>query len=335
MRYLVLAAAAVLSLSNVAQAASRNDSKLGATSILTDSSVTVPFPEGILVRGREVYVAGPATFGTAGTGPSEIRVHDVNTGALKRILTIQGQDLSQEHALTCLTMDGRGRLYVIETQQGVLRLDPDTGAQEHYAPAPTVLEGGPFPLPNDLTFDHDGWLYITDSFQGALWRVPPGGGTIELWFRSPELASGMFQFGPNGIRMHPRGKELWFTHTAGDALYALPLVDAPQPSDLRLVHRFTPGSGPDGLAFGASGRVYVALAYSNQLSVLERSNGLLLEGRVGGTAPWDSPANVAFTSNGSVLLTNHAITSGRPESFMVLDVFVDDRAARSARPRVP
>lgn len=334
MRYLVLAVA-VLVLSNAAQASSKHERKLGATSVLADSSVTVPFPEGIAVRGREVYVSGPATFGTAGTGPSEIRVHDVKSGALKRILTIQGQDLSQEHALSCLTLDGQGRLYVIDTQQGILRLDPVTGAQEHYAPPPAVLEGGAFPLPNDLTFDNNGWLYITDSFQGAIWRVPPGGGSMELWFRSPELATGMFQFGPNGIQVHPRGKELWFTHTAGEALYALPLVDAPRPSDLRLVHRFTPGSGPDGLAFGASGRVYVALAYSNQLAVLEGRNGPRMERRVGGSAPWDAPANVAFSHNGSVLLTNHAVLSGRAESFMVLEVFVDDRAARGARPRVP
>lgn len=335
MRHLVLAA--VLLLSSLAQASGSAERRPGSTRILVDPSVSVPFPEGIGVRGREVFVSGPATFGTAGTGPSEVRVYDVHTGELKRTLTIQGQDLSQEHALSCLTFDGRGRLYVVDTQQGILRLDPETGAQEVYAPPPYVLEpsSGAFPLPNDLTFDDRGFLYVTDSFQGTLWRIPPGGGSIQPWFRSARLASGPFQFGPNGIRLHPNGRELWFTHSQDESLYALPLVNAPRDSDLRRVHRFAPGSGPDGIAFGLTGRLYVALALSNQLGVLTPFFGRMLETRVGGQEPWDAPANIAFSGDGSALVTNHAIYSANPEHFLVLDVAVYDLAGRMAKPRVP
>lgn len=334
MRILALAAA-VLMLSLPAQAHGPKGRKIGATQVHSDSSVMVPFPEGVAVRNNEVYVAGPATFGTAGTGPSEIRVFHARTGQLKRILTIQGQDLSQEHALSCITFDGRGRLYVIDTQQGILRLDPHSGKQTRYAPPPAMLDGGAFPLPNDLAFDDRGWLYVTDSFQGAIWRVPPGGGQMQLWFRSPELASGPFQMGPNGVRVHPWRNELWFTHTEKDTVYALPLVNAPRPSDLRPVYHFAPGSGPDGLTFGASGRVYVALANTHQLAILETKDDLIFEARVGGGQLWDAPANIAFSSTGSALLTNHAIASGRAESFMLLDVFVNDREARTPQPYVP
>ena len=41
--------------------------------------------------------------------------------------------------------------------------------------------------------------------------------------------------------------------------------------------------------------------------------------------PYDSPANVAFGKNGSILLTNHAFATMIPSNFTVLDVFVDDK----------
>ena len=333
MRNLVLAAA--LLLSSLALAADSAERRPGSTRILVDSSEMVPFPEGIAVRGREVFVSGPATFGTAGTGPSEVRVFDVRTGALKRVLTIQGQDLSQEHALSCIAFDGRDRLYVIDTQQGVLRLDPDTGAQEVYAPAPPLLPGNFASLPNDLAFDDKGWLYVTDSFQGAIFRIPPGGNAIQPWFSSPALATAPGVIGMNGIRLHPNGREIWFTHSQNESIYSLPLVNAPKQTDLKREYSFAPGSGVDGIAFGLSGRLYVALAYSNQLAVLTPFFGHVLETRIGGNGPWHAPANVAFSGDGSALVANHAITTGNPEHFLVLDTEVYDLAGRMAKPRVP
>lgn len=48
---------------------------------------TVPFPpgfpEGIAVDGKNVYVAGPASFDTAGTLPSKVFAFDTKTGAFE------------------------------------------------------------------------------------------------------------------------------------------------------------------------------------------------------------------------------------------------------------
>jgi sugar lactone lactonase YvrE len=332
MRPLVLSA--VLLLSSLALAADSAERRPGSTRVLVDSSATVPFPEGIAVRGREVFVSGPAVFGNT-TLPPEVRVYDVDTGAWKRTLSIQGQDPERGYALSCITFDGSGRLYVIDLQQGVLRLDPVTGAQEVYAPPPPLLPGNFASLPNDLAFDDKGSLYVTDSFQGAIWRIPPGGGVIEPWFHSPELATAPGVIGMNGIRLHPNGRELWFTHTQNESIYSLPLVSAPLASSLRREYLFAPGSGPDGLAFGLSGRLYVALAFSNELAVLGSYFGRIHEARVGGHAPWDAPANIAFSGDGSALVTNHALFTANPQHFLVLDVAVYELAGRMARPRVP
>lgn len=306
---------------------------VGDVRVLSDVEESVPFPEGIVVSGDKFYVSGPAIFPTSGTPPSRIGVFDVKTGELLKTLVIQGQDTAQEHALSSLTLDGAGRLYVIDTQQGVLRIDPETGAQEHYAPPLAPLEKGSpmFPLPNDLAFDAKGWLYITDSFQGAIWRIPPGGGAPVLWFRAPKLAVAPMQFGPNGVRVHPQRNELWFIHTQSNVLYSLPLVDKPKASQLRVVHRFAQGAGPDGVVFGKSGKLYVTLAISNQLAVLTPKGKGFTETHLGEKASWDAPANMAFTDTGALLVTNHASLSRKAENFLVLELFVKDAQAVSAR----
>lgn len=318
-----MALAVGLMLSHPVLAAER---PVGDVRVLSDVKESVPYPEGIVVDGERFYVSGPAIFPTAGTPPSRIGVFEVKTGALLKTIEIQGQDIDQEHALSSLTMDGQGRLYVIDTQQGVLRINPETGAQERYAPPLTPLDKGSpaFPLPNDLVFDAKGWLYITDSFQGAIWRIPPGGGTPVVWFRAPQLAVGPMQFGPNGVRIHPKRNELWFLHTQSNVLYSLPLVDKPKASQMRVVHRFAEGTGPDGVVFGKSGKLYVTLAISNQLAVLTPKGKGFTQSLLGEKAPWDAPANMAFTGTGSLLVTNHASLSRRVESFAVLDVLVKD-----------
>lgn len=58
-----------------------------------------------------------------------------------------------------------------------------------------------------------------------------------------------------------------------------------------------------------------------------------VSGAAGGYS--DSPANVAFNKQGSLLLTNHAFATMIPANFTVLDVFVDDKAFPLVRPTIP
>src|ERR687886_767698 len=48
-------------------------------------------PEGIAVNGNRVYVAGPASFDTAGAPPSYVIAYDTRTGETVRTYTIQGE----------------------------------------------------------------------------------------------------------------------------------------------------------------------------------------------------------------------------------------------------
>lgn len=309
------------------------------------------FPEGVAVWGSHAYVASPATFGTAGMGPSRIFVYHLRTGRLEREIVIQGQDLSQEHALSELAFDRQGRLYVIETQQGVLRMDRRGRRQEVYAPALPDLRpcqgqppGAPCsptgvdlpPLPNGLAFDHAGNLYVTDSLQATLFRIPPGGGAPQVWYQDERLDTG---FGPNGVRVGPEGRSLYFSVTGPvlGAVYKLPLVERPGPADLEAV-AVLPLSGPDGIAFGEDGRLYVALALTSQVAVLGPQGEELArvptpEANAQAEVPVSGPAILAFDeARRALLVTNHLPAD--PSHFALLRVLVGDRGLPLPRPHI-
>lgn len=314
------------------------------------------FPEGIAVDGDTVYVAGPATLGTAGKPPSAVVAFDRHTGAQTDYFAVTGEDLSQEHANSSIAFAADG-LYVINTQLGIYRLDPQDGSQHKYsAPFPDLRPCAPLigpppcsptlvdapPIPNDMVFDDKGTAYVTDSTQATIWRVPTGGGTPTIWFQDLRLASPYI--GVNGVRIDPSGQYLYASVTTDlegmGRIYRLPLVAGPAAADLELVHTYGADNHlPDGIAFGAKGHLYVAMAGpgTSGVSVLDAAGTQVA--RLGNAAlspigPYDSPANIAFTGDGSIVLSNHAFATGLalPAQFSIIDVFVDDEGLALHRP---
>jgi len=133
--------------------------------------------------------------------------------------------------------------------------------------------------------------------------------------------SGSSAFGPNGLRFDKHSHHVYFNvtsdHTGAGIVYTLPAVPQPQAADLQVFHTYA-GEGPDDLAFGRSGRLYVSLAFANAISVLDESGAEIA--RYGGTTasgvPVDGPANMAFDdSTRSLVFANHAPVSGNPNDF--------------------
>ena len=332
---------------------------IGDVQVLATFPTPPGFPEGVAVNGSRVYVSGPARFGNAGEPPSKVIAYDIATGATVREYAMQGENTALDHANSCIAFDGAGRLYVVNTQLGIVRIDIGTGAQEPYAatlpnlppcnsaPAPcspTFIDLPP--LPNDIAFDEDGNLYLTDSFQATIWRIAPGGGQPQIWFQSAQLDR---PFGANGLRISPDRTKVYFAVTAegvdpmtgaflGGKIYTLPLVNAPAQSDLQVFHQYN-GEAPDGIAFGRSGKLYVveAAPFNSGISIL-RADGTeeaRLTNTVNPIDPYDSPANAAFDKHGSLLVTNHAFLTGIPTHFTILKVFVDDKGLPLIRPDLP
>ncbi|MFY9570530.1 MAG: hypothetical protein WAV20_03895 [Blastocatellia bacterium] len=292
----------------------------GDVHVLATVPASTGFPEGIAVKGNKIYVAGPARFGTGGDGtPSRVFAFDIDSGALRATYDIPGEDLNQDHANSCIAFDDDGRLYVVNLQLGIVRLDLGSGQQQVYAaPLPnlqrcaSVAPGTPCsptvfdapPLGNDIAFDEDGNIYETDSFQATIWRIPAGGGQPQIWFQDGRLD---VPFGANGLRLSPDRTRIYFAVTAdsvgqfgnflGGKIYTLPLVSNPGPAQLQLFHEYN-GEAPDGIAFGKSGKLYVALAapFNSGVSILnpDGTEAARLHNDQDPIFPYDSPANIAF-----------------------------------------
>lgn len=311
---------------------------------------TVPpapgYPEGIAVNGNSVFVSGPARFGTAGTGPSTITVYNRKTGQLEQIIAVQGEALAFEHALSNIAIDGQGRIYALSTQLGLIRFTKvgQSYQQEAYGdPLPDLNPTDFFPpIPNDVVFDDEGYAYVTDSLQGTIFRYAPGGGAPTIWFQSPLFfGSGPIPFGTNGIRFDPEREYAYVvvttspTNPAIGTIYRLPLVDSPAAGDLEPFYVYSAGEGPDQLAFAADGKLYVTLAFTNQISILSTSGTEItrISSQVGDEVPLDAPAGIAFDNRTkSVLVANHALLSNNAAHFAVLSVYVGETGDPLSQP---
>lgn len=328
---------------------------LGDSRVVAQLPPAPGYPEGIAVHGSRIYVATAARFGTAfipPPGPPEIQVFDAASGALEKRIAIATKDPTMDHGTSGLAFDAAGRLYVLDTQWGVVRFDPATAATTlNPGTEPSLLYATAFPnippcspltptpcsptladapsLPNDIAFAADGTAYVSDSLQATIWHIPPGGGAPAIWFQDPRLGGG---FGVNGLRLDPARTALVVSVTADGAakgvIYRIPIGAK---DTMTALHTYDLAEAPDNLAFGQSGKLYVALAGSNQISVLEPSGKEYA--RFGGPAQrpdgtdvlWDMPSGVAFhPSNGALLVNNHSEILGLPMHFVVFDVFVHD-----------
>eukprot|EP01104_Vermistella_antarctica_P017090 TRINITY_DN5998_c0_g1_i1.p1 TRINITY_DN5998_c0_g1~~TRINITY_DN5998_c0_g1_i1.p1 ORF type:complete len:355 (+),score=100.55 TRINITY_DN5998_c0_g1_i1:211-1275(+) len=322
--------------------------------------VTPGFPEGISIHKGKIFVSGPARFGTAGTGPGTVTVLD-KKGNLVTVIEIQGEALEFEHAISNSAVDGDGRVYVISTQLGVLRLTHDkntkTWSQESYgAPVPDLppcavgatvdCQPTPFdtpPLGNDLIFDADGYLYLTDSLQATVFRYAPGGGAPTVFFQSELFnGGGDVPFGTNGLRFNPERTAIYIAVTTSlvdpnfGAIYKLAVNTndhsvLPTATDLTLFHTYT-GTLPDQIAVARCGDLYVTLAGSSTVSHLDTTGAEVetFASDPSDETPLDMPAGIAFQKK-NLLIANHALFSG--QNFAVLKLKVNVKRDKLEAPK--
>jgi sugar lactone lactonase YvrE len=136
----------------------------------------------------------------------------------------------------------------------LLGLDLKTGKQKLRWDLP-----GESTLCNDFAIGPDKALYITDTPNAKIYRLPRGASSAELFTEHPSLK------GIDGITFV--GKTLYVNNVATDHVYRIP-VDASgkagEPVDIALDQ---PVKGPDGMR-AAGGKLFVAENHGGKISVL-------------------------------------------------------------------
>lgn len=281
-------------------------------------------------------------------------------GMLIREFPMKGQDTSQQHGLTGMALDAEGKLYVASLAPPIVyRLDPRTGAQLTYGTMRDVpVCGGSVttdcskavndmkPWPDYVVLAPDGSMYVTDSLQALIWKVPRGGGKAEIWLTDERLQSliGSPGFGPSAMKLAPDNKTLYFTTVQGPPgdgdptagrIWTVPIQPDGKPGELKQLYVAQSADGPGGIGFAKSGKLYVALSGSSQIAVLDAS-GKELErfpspSDNNSSPPLDAPVDVAFRGN-SLIAANSAFLSNTAANMALLDINVGEPGYDPLRP---
>src|SRR5262252_3580320 len=160
----------------------------------------------------------------------------------------------------------------------------------------------PTGFPNDLAFDNDDNMYVTDPFLGRIWKVDPAG-QASVWSADPLLqgnaANPVFviqEFGADGIAFDHSKENLYVGNLDYGTIVRIPVqpdgsAGTPQVwvSDSRLV-------GCDGIAFDKHDNLYVAVNGQDQVARIDVHGNVEL---VAIGAPLDSPSSLVFGQKGA------------------------------------
>ncbi|HET7341387.1 MAG TPA: SMP-30/gluconolactonase/LRE family protein [Methylomirabilota bacterium] len=186
-----------------------------------------------------------------------------------------------------------GALLVIDFgNKKVIQVDPLNGNATDFAtldPADAVNAGL-----NALTFDAAGNMYVSDSFQGRIWRTGPGGGVMTAWASSPLLATtGVPPFGANGLAFSRGGATLFVANTGNDTIVQ---IDAANSSNVSV---FTNSiNGADGLIIDDADNLWVAANQADEIVVVNPAGRVIAKlGDFDGIDPHGSPRGLLFPAS--------------------------------------
>jgi sugar lactone lactonase YvrE len=213
-------------------------------------------PEGITVdRHGDVYVTG---FNPTGAGIGKIFVFGDN-GHLKRVLEVSG---ASSALLGIAFHPDTHELLVVDIGQGAVhRVNKFNGNASVFAQAPA---GSGL---NALTFDRAGNVYISDSFQGIVWRTGAGGGAPVEWVNSDLLrTTGFPPFGANGMGFNGDESALFVANTGNDTIVRVPVVAGAAGTPAVFAHSV---NGADGLIIDRNDNLWVCANQADEIVVID------------------------------------------------------------------
>jgi streptogramin lyase len=265
-----------------------------------------PMVEGLTV-GKDGKVYSP-TFNPTGKAPSLLFTFDPQGHLLNRKPIAH----SSNAMLGLAFYPGTDALLVIDFNgHQVLSVHPETGDATScitLPPGPQTDNSGL----NALTFDVAGNIYISDSFQGIIWRRSPASATsfcgpATPWVTDPLLLpnagsqpEGVPPFGANGIEFNKKG-DMFVANTAIDSIVEIPVANGIPGTPFVFTNSI---NGADGIAIDSDDNLWVAANQADEIVVVDPTGKAIAKlgdfnGVQGGTTDGLLfPASPAFSKDG-------------------------------------
>ena len=199
-------------------------------------------------------------------------------------------------------------LWVLDFGAGnVLQVDPVSGAS-------TVLSG---PIANSglnaLTFDESGNGYVSDSFNGMIWKIPPTGGAPSAWSSGPLLGPGSGltpPFGANGVEFNKEHTILFVADTAFHQIIQIPVN--PDGSAGTASIFITGINAPDGILIDRHDNIWICANQEDEIVIVDKTGKVIAKlgdfygiDRKGIPQGLLFPASLAFSQDGSTLYVSN------------------------------
>lgn len=272
--------------------------------------------EGVAVAPDGTIYAPSFGFNQNGalSGNGELFVISPN-GKVIRHFPVAG---SSPHLIGGVYQPSSNTVLIPDLGEGVVwQVNPATQSSTVFMTAPTVTGS---PGLNAMAFDQAGNVYVSDSFQGTIWKSGPGGGAPAAWYASnlllPTAGTGealVPPFGANGIAFNNEGTALFVANTAYHSIIEIP-VNADGSAGTATT--FTTGiNAPDGMVVDRHDNLWVLANQGDEVVIVDPSGAVIAKkGDFNGIAPGGSikgllfPASDAFSPDGRFLyVTNLAL----------------------------
>lgn len=216
----------------------------------------------------------------------------------------------------------KGHLLVLDFGSGlatgtanVLDVDPMTGNSTVFATAPTISGSGTVPGINALTFDTEGNVYVSDSFQGVIWKgsANGGGGPMTVWSPGPLLGPGMGltpPFGANGVEFNKEHTILFVADTAFHQIIQIPVNSGGTAGTPSI---FVTGiNAPDGIMIDRNDNIWICANQEDEIVVVDKTGKVIAKlgdfygiDQNGIAQGFLFPASLAFSPDGSTLYVSN------------------------------
>ncbi len=205
----------------------------------------------------------------------------------------------------------------------VWKVSPQTGAVSLFA---TLNPNG---FPNDIAFQNDGSMLVTDPFLGLIYKIDTSGNAT-IWLSDPLLAGnpaapafGVHDFGVDGIAFDSNKKNLFVGNVDFGRVIQIPVCDG-NPGPLHVLAEDPTLVGIDGIAIDRRGTIFAAVDTQDRLATVDKQGNIsvIAEG-----APLQNPSSFAFgTAQGekkTLYVANFSIVrvlSGEPANPGILSL---------------